>query len=105
MAIELKVTPEILQQKAGEFTGIVTEIEQRFERIEDISSKTRGYWNGEAGDQDRRGYESFKEEITYVLGRLKEHPDDLLRMAGIFKAAEDSITVRHQAELGTAGIV
>ncbi len=104
MAITLRVTPEILRQKSGEFTTIITDIERRFRTIEDISDRTRGYWNGEAGDRDRQGYDSFQDDITYIVNRLREHPTDLLTMAGIYQQAERQV-VQVDASLKTAGIV
>ena len=84
-----RVTPEELQKKAGEFTNIINRIQRQFDSIEDISTRTRGYWRGEAGDKDREGYASYKDDISYILKRLREHPTDLLKMAGLYKEAED----------------
>lgn len=84
----LKVTPEVLEQRADVFWEIIKNIDNHFERILDISSKTRGYWRGEAGDADRAGYDSYKDDMAYILGRLDEHPSDLLKMAGIYKTTE-----------------
>ena len=84
----LRVTPETLERKASEFTDIVRDIQQRFDKIATISSKTKGYWQGEAGDQDRTGYASYQDDIAFILRRLQEHPTDLLSMAGIYREAE-----------------
>lgn len=84
----LKVTPEILEQRADDFWKIIKNIDTHFRQIETISEKTRGYWRGEAGDTDREGYGSYKDDIAYILDRLDEHPSDLLKMAGIYKKAE-----------------
>lgn len=84
----LKVTPEVLEQKADGFWQIIERIERHFQQIDVLSEKTRAYWRGEAGDVDREGYSSFKDDITDILRRLDEHPSDLLKMAGIYKQAE-----------------
>lgn len=84
----LKVTPEILEQRADDFWRIIKSIDTHFQQIEAISEKTRGYWRGEAGDADREGFGSYKDDIAYILGRLDEHPSDLLKMAGIYKTTE-----------------
>lgn len=86
--IILRVTPEELQKKAGEITSLVDKIDRRFQSIENISTKTRGYWRGDAGEKDREGYASYKDDIAFVLKRLREHPDDLQKMAGIYKEGE-----------------
>ena len=94
---KLRVTPETLEQEAGEFTDLIREIKGRFDRIQSVASKTKSYWRGEAGDQDREGYASFQEDIDFVLRRLEEHPDDLLQMAGIYRQAERDVTSTNAA--------
>lgn len=90
--IVLRVTPETLEKKADEFTGIINDIKEHFNQIEAISAKTNGYWQGEAGDKDRAGYASYKDDIDFVIRRLQEHPIDLLSMAGIYREAEKDVT-------------
>lgn len=84
----LKVTPEMLEKKADDFWKIIENIDGHFRQIENIASRTRGYWQGEAADAGRAGYDSYKTDIAYILKRLDEHPSDLLKMAGIYKKAE-----------------
>lgn len=102
--IILRVTPEVLQRKSDEFTGIIKEIKAHFDRVESISAKTKGYWQGDAGTRDREGYASYKDDIQFIIRRLEEHPTDLLKMAGIFKEAEQAV-VTTNAQLKTSGIV
>lgn len=102
--IVLRVTPEVLEQKAEEFSTILDGIRSSFDQILNISSRTKGYWQGEAGDQDRKGYASYEEEVQAVLKRLEEHPADLLSMAGIYRTAEKE-AVSTNAALQTDQIV
>lgn len=102
--IVLRVTPEVLRQKAGEFTDIIKDIQQRFTRAEEIAAKTKGYWQGEAGTRDRESYASYQEDIQYIIRRLEEHPADLLTMAGIYSEAEQAIAETN-AQLQTNLIV
>lgn len=100
----LRVTPEILRQKADEFTGIIGDIQRHFNRVEEIAARTRGYWLGEAGTRDRESYASYQENIQFIIRRLEEHPADLLAMAGIYSQAETS-AVEINAKLQTNQIV
>ena len=100
----LRVTPEALEKKAEEFTAIINEIKGHFDQVEEISSRTKGYWQGEAGDKDRAGYASYKDDISFIIRRLQEHPSDLLTMAGIYREAERDV-VSKNAELKTDQIV
>ena len=89
--IILRVTPAELRNKAEAFRSVVADIQKRFAAIQDISLKTRGYWIGEAGDKDREGFVSYQDDIAYIIGRLNEHPTDLLNMAGIYEETEAAI--------------
>lgn len=100
----LRVTPEILEGKAEEFSDVVREIRTHFEQIKSVSEKTKGYWQGEAGNLDREGYKSYNDDISFILRRLGEHPDDLLAMAGIYRSAEKNIA-SNNARLKTNEIV
>ena len=95
--IVLRVTPEVLEQKADEFTDIIHEIQTHFNKIENIATKMKGYWQGEAGDMGRAGYASYKDDIAFVLGRLQEHPADLLSLAGIYREAERDVASTNAA--------
>ena len=97
MDITLRVKPEALRTKSAEFTRIIDDIEKRFQRIMDISGKTRGYWIGEAGDKDRQGYSSYQTDISFIMKRLREHPVDLLQQAGIYEEAERKAATRNAA--------
>lgn len=85
-----RVKPEELERKSQEFTTLINSINRHFARIEEVSGKTRGYWRGDAGDKDREGYASYQDDINFIVRRLREHPDDLLKMAGIYKQAEQT---------------
>ena len=102
--IVLRVTPAQLRQKSDEYREIIRSVRTHFETIQELSTKTRGYWIGEAGDRDREGFSSFQDEITYVLGRLEEHPVDLLSMANIYDSTESAVQQKNM-ELETDLIV
>lgn len=102
--IVLRVTPEELKNRASEISGLIQELQQSFSEIEQISSKTRNYWIGEAGDQDRSGYQSLKDEKDRLLIRLADHPKNLLTMAGIYEETESGISTEN-SQLETDEIV
>lgn len=102
--IVLRVTPEVLQQKSGEFTDIIKQIKAHLDRVESISAKTKSYWQGDAGNRDRESYASYKDDIQFIIRRLEEHPADLLKMAGIYRETEKAVAAAN-AQLKTNEIV
>ena len=102
--IVLRVNPEELRRKSTEFSTIIKDIQKRFDRVESIAAKTKGYWLGEAGTRDRESFASYENDIQFLIRRLSEHPVDLLEMAGIYSEAEKSATETN-AKLQTNQIV
>lgn len=90
--IQLKVTPEVLQSKAGTVEQLIKTISNNFQNLADVMQRTDGYWIGSAGDKYRNLYKAEKEEISNMMRRLGEHPRDLLTMAGVYREAETSNT-------------
>lgn len=86
-----RVKPEELENKSHDFSDVICSIRGHFDQIEEVSRKTCGYWRGEAGDKDRAGYHSYQDDIAFILKRLEEHPVDLLKMAGIYRKAEQNV--------------
>lgn len=88
MSITLKVSPETLKAKASEVEGEIRTLQSHFETIQDIVSRTTGYWVGSGGDKARKEFSSQKESTDLVIKRFREHPTDLLTMAGIYEETE-----------------
>ena len=58
--VELLVTPEVLNQKAGEVEKLVANMRTRFENMKTLVDKSSGYWIGEAGEMHRKNYADQK---------------------------------------------
>ena len=95
--VEVKVETSVMKRQAYEVERLAADLQQRFESIERYVKATRDHWIGEAGDMHRQLYESQKEELSDALARLKEHPKDLMIMAGIYEEAE----AKNNEEVGT----
>ncbi len=92
MAIQLKVTPAELQKAASNIQNEIRDIEESFRGLEEAVTSSRSYWEGDASQAHQKYYESFKEDISIVIRRMKEHPKDLLEMAGIYVDTEEAAT-------------
>ncbi len=97
MSIILKVQPEVLKTKASETEALIRKLESQFNEIQDIVSHTSGYWVGAAGDQAREAFQSKEEDIRQVIRRFKEHPTDLLVMAGVYEQSELDVKRANQS--------
>ena len=90
MEITLKVTPEKLEQQAAVVTNQAKALENEFNALQDRVARTTGYWLGIAGDKARKEFDAQKEDMATILKRFREHPTDLMAMAGIYKEAENT---------------
>lgn len=91
MAITLKVKPEVLKNKAQSITADINTIEGDINKLTDTIIGTRKYWQGDASDKHTNNYNELKDDLTRIIKRLKEHPTDLEKMAGIYEDTEKKL--------------
>lgn len=87
-SVQLLVTPEVMNAKAGDVEKCVSNMRRRFDAMKTLVDKSKGYWVGEAGDMHRQNYEEQKENIETVLKRIAEHPVDLRNIAQTYTSTE-----------------
>lgn len=90
-SMKLKVTPDQLKGKAKEIRKEIADIEADFQKIDGYVTGTKKYWEGEASDTHIKKYNKMKEDFKTIIKRLKEHPDDLEQMAGIYTGTETTV--------------
>lgn len=88
----LKVTPEELKKKSSEISKEIDDIASDFDKIGQLVLGTKKYWEGEASTQHVKSYNKIKEDIETIIKRLKEHPVDLEKMAGVYEQTETTIS-------------
>ena len=89
--IRLSVSPETLRRTAMEMNALLRKIRLHASRIQDISGRTRGYWQGDAGTQDRSGYRECAEELLEAARNLENRSVTLMRMAGVYQELDETI--------------
>ncbi len=87
--INLKVTPEQLQQKARDVSEAVSKMKTDFAKMNTAVNSTHSYWIGQAGELHRKLYNDKANEINEILQLLGRYPTDLLKMAGIYTKSEN----------------
>lgn len=88
----MKVSPETMIHQADEIKGSVDTIRQQFVAIENCVRRSTGYWEGEASKLHTTRFVKIKENCDDITHRLREHPDDLLKMAGLYTDSETKST-------------
>lgn len=83
--IILKVSPEEMKKKAEKVQSQINSIKKDWNRIDEIIQKTRNYWEGDASVKHKNHKSMLEDDLSYVLKRLQEHPEDLLKMAGVYE--------------------
>ncbi len=85
----IKVSSETMVQQASAIQTAVNNIRQNLHNIGERVAQTRNYWEGEASNSHINTYNSeLKNQCDEILNRLFEHPNDLLKMAGIYEQTE-----------------
>ncbi len=82
--------------KANVVASVISDTERTFHELQRVVNRTSGYWVGEAGNHHRKMFNDEKDDISFILTRLKEHPEDLKLMANNFEVSERKLTERNQ---------
>lgn len=88
MSIVLKVTPEQLINAANEITDQISNMKLAFQALDSEIMNSTSYWEGDASSLHQRNYKTIKNEIETILKVLVNRPDDLLKMADLYKETE-----------------
>ena len=88
--INLKVSPDILKAKAQEIRNEISRFEADWNQLLQIVQNTKGYWAGDASTAHQNQIKNYQDEFERIIKRLKEHPDDLLKMANIYEKSEQT---------------
>ena len=95
--IEIKVTPDVLEKKAQEVTTAINKMERCFDQVQNLVARTRYYWVGQAGEIHRELVTQKKEDMEQIIKRLKDHPDNLRKIAGTYRVTESEQTEQSMA--------
>lgn len=88
----IKVSPDEMIRQADNIKDSVEKIRKQFANIEELVNRSSAFWEGEASDLHIKKYRDLKQDCDEISRRLGEHPDDLLKMAGIYSESETRST-------------
>lgn len=89
--VHVKVSTEILNQKADSVNKSILVMENCFQELANIMDRTGYYWIGEAGEQHRRMYAEQRQNVDEMIRRLKEHPRDLQAISQNYVVTEKAV--------------
>lgn len=89
--VQIRVSTEVLNQKATEVSKEVEDMKREFDTIRQTVQASGSYWIGEAGDLHRRLFAEQSDDMDQIISRLREHPVDLQTIAGVYAAQEAEI--------------
>lgn len=84
----IKVSTEVLREKSDVVAGLLEELRGEFEELYIGINRTSSYWEGEGGNKRRSEYAQKQKTVERMLQRLREYPEDLLEMSGVYEDAE-----------------
>ena len=85
----LKVTPDQLKSKSTVIENQITSFEKSWEQVMQIINNSKGYWIGDASQTHQKAFKVCQEDVQHIIKRLREHPEDLKRMSGIYEKTEN----------------
>lgn len=91
MAFTMKVEAQTMKAGAARISESVRELEKQWKKFADTVERSKSYWTGEASREHQEYYLEVKDDVEKIIRMLKEHPNDLLKMAGIYEEAENAV--------------
>ena len=88
MADILKVDTQQLKSTASAVRGQIRRMQQDFDGLQNIVSRSSYYWQGQAADEYRQACAEQKDPTAEMLKRLADIPTALEKMAGVYEEAE-----------------
>lgn len=88
-AIHLKVDTNQMKAKANQVSNEVKQIETQWRNLQNVVKASKGYWQGDASNEHQKYLKEVSDDVEKIIRRMKEHPVDLMKMAGIYVAAEN----------------
>ena len=88
-SLALNVDADQLDSQATQMSETVQRIERALSNLQQELAGTQ-YWKGTAADNHRQDLSGREQAISDLVKRLKQYPDDVRKMAGIYRGAEDS---------------
>jgi WXG100 family type VII secretion target len=100
--INLKVSTDDLVQKAQEIEEEISKFESYWNQLLQIVQNSKGYWVGDASNYHQKQIKNYQEDVNRIIKRLKEHPEDLLKMADVYEKSEEMVVKIAQSLPGDA---
>lgn len=83
MANEIKIESiSMFRTQAETVRQLAKDMNYQMDILENLISRTRYYWIGDAGNAHRKLYEKQKEGVVAMIKQAYKHPDALEAMAG-----------------------
>lgn len=89
--IVLKVNPDSLKAKAQEIEGQINRMESYWRQMSQLIQNSKGYWVGDASESHQKYKREVEEDVQKVIKRMREHPEDLLKMADLYEKTESNV--------------
>jgi len=89
--MRVRVSTDILVQRADAAQQKIQDVKTRFDKIADIVKRSRNYWEGDANDAHRREFQDYKDDIDEALVRFTENIADLRKIANVYHEAEAAV--------------
>ena len=90
--VQLRVRPEVLISQAEKVREHLSRMTARFDELERIINRSSHFWLGEGGEVYREIYRENSVPVREMLRRLREYPDDLLKISGNYTRTEKKLS-------------
>ncbi len=91
MADILKVTPEKLQETAGQFKSLQSNLQVAYLTMSDTVRSLGTTWSGDASSQFQSQFDSMYKNLSQTEAKMADAIDELLKAHDLYEEAENAI--------------
>lgn len=96
--ITLTVSPHEMYSVASDIEGKIKDSRASFEALIQKTNSTSSYWEGDAGESERKRFENQNENFQKLISNLTNYVSELRAITAIYENSE-SLTVEYANSL------
>ena len=95
--ITVQADPQLLRSTAQQAQALGSQLRQDFEGMFALTENTHYYWAGAAAEEYRQAFAEQRDGTEELLRLLSAFPEYLMKMAGVYEAAETRNTAQAES--------
>ncbi len=89
--VEIKVSPQIMNQTADSINKKITQLKERFSLLEEKIFRTKEYWEGATAENTRNLFVNEKQNFEAILNNISTYSEELYIITKNYESTETAV--------------